>query len=204
MDKKLQEIRESAHKNNVPIMMDGGIEFLIQYIKEHKEIKRILEAGTAVGYSAINMAKIREDIEIDTCEISREMYDQAIKNIEAEGLSDRIHVHLIDAASFDAKGIYDLFFIDAAKSQYFSYTYHFIPNTRVGSVFIYDNLNFHGFVDQKRITHNRSTRQMCAKIKKFRNYILQAEGFDTTFYSEVGDGVAVAVLEDIDLYKEYE
>ena len=193
MDLKLQEIKKEAEENNVPIMMDGGIEFLIQYIKDHKEIKHILEAGTAVGYSAINMAKIRNDIEVDTCEINEEMYKQALINIEEEGLSERIHVHLIDAVKYEPDHIYDLFFIDAAKAQYRRYTEHYLQYAKKGSVFVFDNLNFHGIVDDPSITHNRSTRQMVHKIKIIRDWIQEDERFDTTFYKEIGDGVAVAI-----------
>ncbi len=199
MDLKLQEIKKEARKNNVPIMMDGGLEFLMDYIQTHTNIKRILEAGTAVGYSAINMAKIRSDIEIDTCEINEEMYEQALVNIEQEGLNDRIHVHLIDAVQFEGTDTYDLFFIDAAKSQYRRYTEHYLQYAKKGSVFVFDNLNFHGIVDDPSITSNRSTRQMVAKIRIIRDWIQEDERFDTTFYKEVGDGVAVAVYKGTSL-----
>lgn len=173
-------------------MKDDGMDFLLNYIKEHESIRDILEIGTAVGYSSIQMAKVRWDNQIDTIEVNEEMYQKAFKNIELEGLTDRIHVHLCDAAEYETDKIYDLIFIDAAKSQYRKYLEHFYKNSRNGTVFIFDNLNFHGIVDDNSMSHNRSTLQMVHKIKKFREHILQDERFITTFY-DLGDGIAVSV-----------
>ncbi len=174
-------------------MKDDGMVFLLSFLKEHTEVRDILEIGTAVGYSAINMANVRWDMTIDTLEVNPEMYQQAIQNIKNAGLEQRITCHLCDGAEFQTTKIYDLVFVDAAKSQYRRYLEHFYPNTRKGSIFIFDNLNFHGIVDDNSISHNRSTIQMAHKIAKFRDHILIDERFETTFYSEIGDGVAVSI-----------
>ena len=89
------EIHDEARKEHVPIMLDDGMAFLLKFIHEHENIRDILEVGTAVGFSAINMAKIRWDNAIDTLEINPKMYEKAIQNIKNEKLDDRIHVHLI-------------------------------------------------------------------------------------------------------------
>lgn len=193
-DQKLKQIHDEARNEGIPIMFDDGMEFLLDYIRKHEEIRDILEIGTAVGYSAIRMAEIRWDMEIDTLEVNETMYRQALRNIESENLSDRIHVHLCDAAEFETGKIYDLIFVDAAKSQYRRYQEHFLHNAGPGTVFIYDNLNFHGIVDNESLSHNRSTIQMTHKIHKFRDHLLKDERFDTVFHPEIGDGVAVSVL----------
>ena len=61
-----------------------------------------------------------------------------------------------------------------------------------GSVFIFDNLAFHGIVDNESLSTNRSTIQMMHKIRKFRNHLLEDERFDTIYYPDIGDGIAVA------------
>lgn len=193
-DEKLKEIHDEARSSGIPIMFDDGMDFLLDYIRKHENIRDILEIGTAVGYSAIRMAKIRWDMEIDTLEVDEKMYEQAVKNIASEHLSDRIHVHFIDGAQYETEKIYDLIFVDAAKSQYRRYQEHFLHNARPGTVFIYDNLNFHGIVDDESLSKNRSTIQMTHKIHKFRDHLLKDGRFDTVFYSDVGDGVAVSVL----------
>lgn len=194
MEKTLIEIHDEARKEHVPIMLDDGMAFLLNYIRKHEGVRDILEVGTAVGFSAINMAKIRWDNTIDTLEINPKMYEKAIQNIKNEKLDDRIHVHLIDGAAFETNKIYDLIFIDAAKSQYRRYLEHFMKNSRIGTVFIFDNLNFHGIVDNEELSSNRSTIQMVHKIKKFREHLLNDDRFITSYY-EVGDGIAVSVRE---------
>ncbi len=191
MEKTLIEIHDEARKEHVPIMLDDGMAFLLNYIRKHEGVRDILEVGTAVGFSAINMAKIRWDNTIDTLEINPKMYEKAIQNIKNEKLDDRIHVHLIDGAAFETNKIYDLIFIDAAKSQYRRYLEHFMKNSRIGTVFIFDNLNFHGIVDNEELSSNRSTIQMVHKIKKFREHLLNDDRFITSYY-EVGDGIAVS------------
>jgi len=125
---RLQEIHDKARKEHVPIMLDDGMEFLLEYIRSHEGIRDILEIGTAVGYSAIQMANLRWDMTIDTVEINPEMYHQAVDNIMHACLQDRVHAYLQDAYQFETKKIYDLIFIDAAKSQYRKYMEHFFKN----------------------------------------------------------------------------
>ncbi|MDO5121783.1 MAG: methyltransferase [Erysipelotrichaceae bacterium] len=191
--KSLKDIHDAARADGIPIMKDDGIEFLKQYIKEHPEIQKILEIGTAVGYSAIQMASVREDIVIDTVEIDPACVTAAIQNISDQHLSDRIYVHQCDGADYVTMAVYDLIFIDAAKSQYGRYLEHYMDNSHEGTVFIFDNLAFHGIVDNNELSQNRSTVQMAHKILKFRNDLLKDERFDSIYYPDKGDGIAVAV-----------
>jgi len=188
-----KHIRDEALSHDIPVMKDDGMQFLLHYIEEHENIRDILEAGTAVGYSAIQMALIRWDMTIDTIEVDEQMYAQAKANIEAMNLSSRIHCHLMDAVDFETDKIYDLVFIDAAKSQYQRYLEHFLRFARRGTTFIFDNLGFHGIVDDPSLTHNRSTRQMTAKIRHFRDRLLEDDRFETSYHGQIGDGIAVCV-----------
>lgn len=189
---KLEEIEINARKNHVPVMLDDGMEFLVSYITEHENINHILEIGTAVGLSSMKMAQIRDSIHIDTLEVNEQMFNEAKKNIHENHFENQISVYLCDGAKYETDKIYDLIFVDAAKAQYQNYVEHFYSNARKGTVFVFDNLNFHGIVDHPEITHNRSTRQLVGKIKKFREWILQEPRFKTVFYREIGDGVAIA------------
>lgn len=192
-NEELKKMHDDARKNDVPIMLDDGLQYLLNFIRGHENIRDILEVGTAVGYSAINMASVRWDIRIDTLEVNEQMYRQAIANITSENLNERITVYYVDASNFETKKKYDLIFVDAAKSQYRRYLEHFIKNSEIGTYFVFDNLNFHGIVDDESLSHNRSTIQMMHKIKKFRAHILKDERFHTEFHSDIGDGIAVAV-----------
>ena len=74
-------LKQYAKDENVPIIQDDGMEFLETFI-EKKQIKNILEIGTAIGYSAIKMALVREDIHVTTIERDEERYLEALKNIK--------------------------------------------------------------------------------------------------------------------------
>ena len=191
-NKQHKTITSYAKEHGVPIMKEEGMRFLLAYLKEHPEINKILEVGTAIGYSAIQMAGVRDNIYVDTIEIVEDNVKLARDNIAAYGLSDRIHVYHMDAMEYQTFQYYDFYFIDAAKSQYAHYLEHFLPTSYVGSVFLFDNLNFHGIVDDESKSHNRSTLQMTRKIKKFRDKIQKDPRFETTFYPEIGDGILIA------------
>ena len=191
-EEELEKLGEAARQNHVPVMMEDGLDSLLAYIRSHPRIQSILEIGTAVGYSAMNMASVRPDITVDTLEIDAQMAAQAEANIAAAGLADRVHVHLTDALEYRTEQVYDLIFVDAAKSQYRRYLEHFFANSRRGTVFVFDNLCFHGIVDHPELTHNRSTRQMTAKIRNFRNWLMVEPRFAVEYHADVGDGIAFA------------
>ena len=77
-------------------MEKEGIEFLLAFIQEHR-CRRILEIGSAIGYSAIRMALVDEAIEVDTIERDEERYRIAVENIQRANLADRVHIQLADA-----------------------------------------------------------------------------------------------------------
>ena len=89
VEEKISEIKSYAKENNVPIMMDDGIDFLTSLIRQRK-VKNILEIGTAIGYSAIMMALVDENIKITSIEKDNKRYFEAIKNVKKFNLEDRI------------------------------------------------------------------------------------------------------------------
>ena len=188
---RIEDLEEYASKNRIPIMQKDGINFLTDYIKNNN-IKNILEIGTAIGYSAIKMALVRDDIKVTTIERDKDRYDLAIKNISEFNLKDRITVILEDALDVDITGVYDLVFIDAAKSQYIKFFEKFDKNLCKGGVVVSDNLSFHGMVEDDSKINNRNTRQLVQKIRKYIEYLKNNEKYETTFY-KLGDGVAVSI-----------
>ena len=187
---KILEIKEYARENHVPIMQDEGIDFLCNYIKENN-IKRILEIGTAIGYSAIRFANISNDIMVTTIERDQDRYNEALKNISENNLTDRINVILGDALETTIDGEYDLIFIDAAKSQYIKFFNKYKNNLSKSGVIFSDNLSFHGMVEDITLTHNRNTRQLVGKIRDYIEFLKNNPEFDTEFYS-LGDGISIS------------
>lgn len=189
--KMIDSIKKFAKENNVPIMLDDGISFLINYIKE-KEIKNILEVGSAIGFSAIMMATVSNDIIVDTIEIDTERFEIAKKNIKSFNLDSRINIYNTDALEFVSEKKYDLIFIDAAKAQYKRYMEYFLNNLKDDGVFIFDNMNFHGMVDNFESIKNRNTRSLVKKIKRFKDEILDDENYEVIFEKNIGDGIIIA------------
>ena len=159
----IKSMKEYADKENVPIMSEDGINYLVKYISKNN-VQKVLEIGTAIGYSAILMALANENIEVTTIERDVDRYDLAIKNINDFNLSDRINVILDDALNVNLDSEYDLIFIDAAKSQYIKFFDKFDKNLKKGGVIVSDNLSFHGLVEDETKTNNRNTRQLVRKI----------------------------------------
>lgn len=147
-DKDIKELKEYAILENIPIMQDEGIEFLTNFIIK-KQLKNILEIGTAIGYSAIMMARTRDDIHITTIERDETRYMEALKNIKKFNLEDRITLIFNDALNVKLEGEFDLIFIDAAKGKNKDFFEHFEANLSLDGYIITDNMDFHGYVAMK-------------------------------------------------------
>lgn len=191
MNNILNEIKEYAIDNNVPIMTDGGIDFLIKYIKKNN-VKKILEVGTAIGYSAIMMCSVSDDIFITTIERDEKRYLEAIKNIKKTNLENRVELIYKDALEVSVNDKYDLIFIDAAKAQNKNFFEKFEKNLNQDGTIITDNMNFHGLVDKDiESIESRNLRQLVRKIKDYKEFLKDNKNYTTEFY-DIGDGIAVS------------
>lgn len=191
----IEKIEEYAKQNNIPIMEEEGITFLTNYIKENN-VKNILEIGSAIGYSAIKMALVDNDINIMTVERDEIRYNEAIKNISDFKLEERITIIFDDAFNVNIKDHFDLIFIDAAKSQYIKFFEKFKSNLNFNGVIVSDNLNFHGLTHTEEAIASRSLRQLVRKLNAYIVFLKDNEEFDTTFYN-IGDGIGVSRRKNI-------
>ena len=202
-NKTIKEMYQYAKDQGVPIISDEGLVYLLQLIRL-TNAKKILEVGTAIGYSAIQMASLSKDIHIDTIEKDIEAYNIAISNINKAKLNDNIHVILKDGLTVtknDLMGIasyeYDLIFIDAAKAQYKNFFNLFTPFLKKGGIVVCDNLLFHGLVglspeekDAKVTTKN--LKGLVRKIEDFNDWLSKQKGYKTDFL-RIGDGMSVSI-----------
>ncbi len=191
MEDLINKIKEYAVVNNVPIMTDDGMEFLIDYIKNNN-IKRILEVGTAIGYSAIMMCNIDKDITVTTIERDKTRYDEAVKNVDLFNYKDRINLIFGDALEVEIDGKYDLIFIDAAKAQNIKFFEKYKVNLNDNGTIITDNMNFHGLTFMEDTTNlSRNLKQLVRKLKNYHEFLKNNLEFSTVFY-DIGDGVAIS------------
>lgn len=185
-----KDMEEYAKENRVPIMLPDGIDYLCNYIKEHN-IKRILEIGSAIGYSAIRMASVDSDIRVTTIEKDQERYNEAVKNIKKYNLRDRINIILDDALNTVIDGEFDLIFIDASKGNNINFFKKYSANLASCGIIITDNLFFHGLVQDESLIMTKNQRGIVRKIKDFINFLNTNEDFVTEYIS-VGDGIAIS------------
>ena len=190
----LVSLKSYALLNNVPIITDDGINFIKQLINI-KEVKSILEIGTAIGYSAINMATYSDAL-ITTIERDEAMYKKAIINIKLAGLDNRIKVINEDALEVNEAllGKFDLVFIDAAKAQSIKFFNKYKTCLNDKGLIITDNLIFHDLVVTP--IKDRNLKQLVKKIDTFNKFVVEQLDFDTFIYS-IGDGMSLSIKKEV-------
>lgn len=192
----LSNIKEEALKNHVPILQDESLA-LILMVLNLKKPNKILEIGTAVGYSAINFSKYLtgENSKIKTIEINENMVNIANKNIKDMGLDEKIEVVHADATKYletlEEENTYDVVFIDAAKGQYLVFLKEAIRLIKNGGVIIADNVLFKGRVlsDYNEHKHRTATN----RLRTYLKLIEEDDRLDSTLV-KIGDGVAISIV----------
>ena len=191
-DEELEKVKIKALEDHVPIVMDDSLEVIKQILIENNP-KRILEIGTAVGYSASQFAKYAKEAIIDTIELNEQRYNEAKENINKIGIEDRVNIYLGNAVeilpTFEEK--YDVFFIDANKGKYPIFLQEAIRLSKKGSIIIADNILYKGYVMSDYNKHKQRTA-----VTHLREYIKETtenEKLDTKIL-EVGDGLAISIV----------
>lgn len=194
----LQEMEDYAHENFVPIVQKETAKFLELMVTIKKPLK-ILELGTAIGYSAILMSLCAgENTKITTVERDVQMVEKAKKNIEKYGFEDKIAIKegecLETLKSLEDE--YDLIFMDAGKGHY----NHFLPECirllKSDGIIIADNVLFRGMVASDDLV----LRRKITIVKRMRKYldIVSKDKELITSVIPMGDGIAVTTRRSLD------
>lgn len=196
-DSRLMEIEEYAKENNVPIIESEVKKFLDIIIRIKKPLK-ILEIGTAIGYSSIVMKLASKEAKITTIEINEDSYMIARKNIDIFGFQNDIHCILGDANEvlelLDDQ--FDVIFMDAAKGQYINFYDKSIDLLKVGGVLICDNILFRGMVAEekyKNIRHRKIT--IVRRLAEFLEILYKDHRFKVSTVP-IDDGMTIAYREE--------
>ncbi len=192
---KLGEIYQDAINRGVPVIKPETREFLKTQLLLKKPI-RILEVGTAVGYSALFMSQfIPEEGTIHTLELSPERIAEAEANINELGKSHIISVYPGDAADTLKtleSDYYDFAFVDAAKGQYIYYYPEVMRLVKSGGLIISDNVLQEGEVLESHFLVEKRNRTIHDRMREYLYTLTHDERVDTSILS-VGDGVAVTI-----------
>lgn len=180
------KLKEYAKDHHIAIINDDGLLFLRELII-NKKVNKVLEIGTAIGYSALNMASL--GCHVTTFERDEELYKIAKNNIEKYDFDSQIEVILHDATKpYEFTNKFDLIFIDGAKAQYKKFFTNFGKALNDNGIIVTDNLAFHNL---KPENVSRHTRQLLRKLDDFKNFLKENPFYETTFY-DVGDGMSIS------------
>ena len=188
-EEALAIVKEKALQDHIPIIMDDTLE-VIKDILEKENPKRILEIGTAVGYSASMFAKYPTNAIIDTIELNEERYNEAKINVQNIGVDDRINLYLGNAVEIlpTLNFEYDIVFIDANKGKYPVFLQEGIRLIKPEGIIIADNVLYKGYVMSDYNKHKQRTA-----VRHLREYIKEAmeNPMLESKILEVGDGIAI-------------
>ena len=190
----LETVEAEARAADVPIIRREMQSFL-KVLLMMKNPKRILEVGTAVGFSALLMSEaVSENCHITTIENYEKRIPIARENFRRAGKEQQITLIEGDAAevmkTLDAP--YDFIFMDAAKGQYIHYLPHVFRLLSEGGCLVSDNVMQDGDVIQSRFAVERRNRTIHARMREYL-YELKHDPCLETAILPLGDGVAVSV-----------
>ena len=181
-----------ARERYIPVMLDDTKELLYKTVCE-RQPRRILEIGTAIGYSGIVMLSASERATLNTVELDERTANLARSNFAEFGMSDRVNVFVGDAREIvpQLTGSYDFIFLDGPKGQYEVFFPYLTDLLEVGGTLVCDNVLYKGLVehipDNKRHKHITVARNMRA----FLDDVTTNERYSTVLH-RVGDGVTVS------------
>ena len=187
----LKEIEKYGRENKIPILLDESLDYIENILNELKP-KRILEIGTAIGFSAICFSKyLTYDGRIDTIEIESLRVTEAEENVEKVGVQDKIRIMEGDALDIlpYLNEKYDFVFIDAAKGKYNEFFEHALRLTDKDSIIIADNVLYKGYVLSDYNKHKQRTA--VNKLRSFIDMVLNHPNLDAKLV-EIGDGLIIA------------
>ncbi|MCH3955582.1 MAG: O-methyltransferase [Eubacterium sp.] len=200
LNSSLEKLREISRADKVPLIR-RETEMLLSTLLELKQPRKILEIGTAIGYSAVYFATFCPHAEVYTIEKDEYMFRAARINVRQSRLENQIHVLHGDGAEMidllKANGIkdFDMVFIDAAKSKYGEFMDHALTVCRDGAMIVCDDILQNGLtlidadMDPKR---ERKHRTNIRQMREFISKIMDDPRLSTSL-NAVGDGMSVSI-----------
>ena len=189
----LKELEDFARAENVPVIPHETVAYF-RLLLESLQPEKILEIGTAIGYTSIKLAE-KIGCNVTTIERDDKMYNEAKNNIEKRNLTDKITLLHADALELQdevvANAPYDVVFIDGAKSQSRKFFELYEPYFAEDVVVITDNVLFKGMVaDPSIIKHSRDLKQLSRKINNYNEWLLKHENYESVILP-FGDGITI-------------
>lgn len=191
----LKEMEEFAEENHIPILDKEAADFLEQIVLIHRP-KKVLEIGTAIGYSSIRIAgSLRKKGLLDTIEISKDNIELANQFISRAGCKEKINIIEGNALKIlpvhDKK--FDLIFLDADKEDYEKLFYYSLLLLNKKGVIFIDNLLWRGYAASKNVPENY--KLSTEHIRKFNKLFISQSAMKTSIFP-IGDGIGLGIKLD--------
>lgn len=188
---ELEKIKEKALQDHIPIIMDDTLEVIKKELL-HNKPNKLLEIGTAVGYSAICFSEfLKENGTIDTIEREETRVAEARENIKKAEVEDKINILQGDAVEIlpTLNNTYDVVFIDASKGKYPFFLKEALRMLAPNGIIFADNVLYKGYVMSDYNKHKQRTA-----VRNLREFLAELQENETleTEILEVGDGLAIA------------
>ena len=190
----LEKIEGEALRDQVPIIRKEMQSFL-KVLLMIKKPERILEVGTAVGFSALLMSEyMPKECTIDTIEKYEKRIPIARENFKRAGKESCIRLLEGDALEImqGLTGSYDLIFMDAAKAQYISYYPEAVRLLEKGGVLLSDNVLQDGDIIESRFAVERRKRTIHSRMREYLYTLKHDERLETSILP-IGDGAALSI-----------
>jgi len=188
---KLNDEREYARNNYIPIIRDQSAKFLYEFVKKHN-FKNILEIGTAIGYSGCIILSAA-DAKLTTIDINKEFLERAKINFSRFGFCERVDIfhgdawEVINQLLVDNRK-FDMIFLDGAKGQYVKYLDVLAKLLELDGVIFADNVLLGGMVESvDKIPHKKRT--MVVNLRKYLE-LVNSDNFQSELI-RLEDGIAI-------------
>lgn len=196
------EQEAEAMRDGVPILNKTSVAYL-RWLVQLRQPKRMLEIGTAIGYSGLHLLQASPTATLITLELDSERAAHARGYFKAAGVNERVTIVEGDAnetldtlRDLEAFGEgFDFVFIDAAKGAYATFFEKAIAMSVPGALLVSDNILFRGLVAEEPTAVHRRHRGMVQKIKSYNEMLIQDERLNTVIVP-IGDGFALSVLKE--------
>jgi len=192
----LQDMEDYAYDNDIPIIEPEVSQFMKLIVKLYKP-RKILEIGTAIGYSALVMAESLEgNFRITTIERDEKMISLAKKYVSRSPYNNNITILEGDASEILSGLVdnYDFIFLDGAKGQYLQFLNHCKKLLSPHGLIVSDNVLFKGMVASDELLIKRK-KTIVKRLREYLKYINEMEGYISSIIP-IGDGIALTYREE--------
>ena len=187
---EFEKIYQECRQNHIPVVRDQTAKLLCEMIAK-KTPAKILEIGTAVGYSGTLMLLSCEKSNLTTVELNAEMCKKAEQTFKKYGVEQRVQIVNQDALTFLQKNneLYDFIFVDGPKGQYIKYLPHLKRAIKTGGIIFCDDVLYFGMVkDDRLVIHKKITI-----VRNLREFIatIQSDPDLKSELLEIEDGIMI-------------